>query len=137
MDGQKTKYLVYVEDDLDDVEIFYEYFSHLDHLQIKVFPHGKALLEFLDTVNENEFPCMAVLDINTPIMSGWQTAHEMKTHPKFKSIPIVMFSTSNREMELLRSGNTSVDVVTKPTNSVQAEKIAEKLLSYCNAIKRS
>lgn len=131
MTPPKDKYIIYLEDDADDVEIFKEYFGHLDHLGIVIFSNGLDLLEYLSMMPTKGYPCIIVLDINVPKMSGWDTVAALRTNENWKHIPVVMFSTSNAMQERKRE-LYSVDVVTKPINSKEAKGIAEKLLGYCN-----
>jgi len=132
MTALESNYLIYVEDDPDDIEIFKEYFGHIDHLSIFVLNNGQQLLDFLGKLKCDHYPCIFVLDINTPILGGWDTVRELKTIQDFRDIPIVMFSTSSFLQEK-NSQIFGIDVVTKPTNAKEAYGIAEKLLSYCKS----
>jgi CheY-like chemotaxis protein len=127
------KYIVYVEDDPDDIAFFKDYFGHLDHLTVTIFNNGKELINFLDTLTADQYPCIIVLDINMPIMGGWETVKELQKEDRYTSIPVVLFSTSSLEREKESSSKYGVDVVTKPFSIQEADGIAEKLLSYCGS----
>jgi CheY-like chemotaxis protein len=131
MTPPETKYLIYVEDDPDDIEIFKEYFGDLDHIGIITFGNGIDLLEYISMITPQNYPCLIVLDINVPKMDGWETVAAIKGNEHFGNIPLMMFSTSTLVNERKRE-LYAVDVVTKPINEREAKDIAEKLLSYCN-----
>jgi CheY-like chemotaxis protein len=124
-------YLIYVDDDLDDIEIFKEYFGHLDDIAVVTFSSGTDLLEYLSIMPREHYPCIIVLDINIPKMNGWEIAAALKANESWQDIPLVMFSTSTAMYEKDKL-KYHVDVVTKPSSAKEAEGIAEKLLSYCS-----
>jgi CheY-like chemotaxis protein len=132
MNAPERKCLIYVDDDPDDVELFKEYFENFDTITVITFPNGKVLLEFLDTLADDQWPSLLVLDVNTPVMTGWQTLHELKTSPKYRLIPAVMFSTSRYEAEFSKYVHYGIETLTKPVNSMEAEKIVQQLLKYFN-----
>jgi len=41
-------------------------------------------------------PHVVVLDINVPLRTGFEVLSEIKTHPRLRVIPVVMFSVSDR-----------------------------------------
>jgi CheY-like chemotaxis protein len=128
----KQAYLIYVDDDLDDIELFKEYFGHLD-LGIVNFSKGMDLLEYLSMMPAEDYPCIIVLDINMPRMDGWQIVAELKANENWQHLPLVMFSTASPTQELKKE-MYNVHVVTKPSSFKESEGIAEKLLSYCIGI---
>lgn len=45
------------------------------------------------------YPCLIVLDLNMPKMSGTQTLSKIKCEENFKHIPVIIYSTSINPVE--------------------------------------
>jgi CheY-like chemotaxis protein len=85
--------LLLADDDADDTEMFCEAL-----LEIKTPTHcytaenGKQALQILADMNL-EKPQLIFLDINMPIMGGWECLKRIKGIPEFKDTPVIMYST--------------------------------------------
>ncbi len=55
------------------------------------------------TSDEQEKPCMIILDINMPRKDGWEALQEIRAHPTLKRIPVIVLSTSDVEEDKFRS----------------------------------
>jgi CheY-like chemotaxis protein len=51
--------------------------------------NGQDALEFL---KKNETPCLILLDLNMPVMDGWQFLQARKTDESIAAIPVVIIS---------------------------------------------
>ncbi|MBI3554663.1 MAG: response regulator [Deltaproteobacteria bacterium] len=56
--------------------------------------HGAAALMMLDSITK---PTLIVADVNMPIMNGNQLIEALKTHPDWKSIPVIQISAADSE----------------------------------------
>ncbi|MXV49810.1 response regulator [Pedobacter sp. HMF7647] len=62
-------------------------------------------LDFSDHLDPENKPDVVLLDINMPIMDGFETADWLKkNHPKIKIIILSMFEDSDKVIRLLKSG---------------------------------
>jgi CheY-like chemotaxis protein len=89
------------DDDSDDANIFYEVLSKVDPSAIFLRAwDGKEALQLLEKSIEK--PNIIFLDINMPGMNGWECLATLKSSETYKSIPVIMYSTSahKREREL-------------------------------------
>ena len=82
---------------LQDHEIFQD---------IRVVEHGEQALSFLR--KEGEYrdafrPDLIVLDLNLPRMDGFSLLSIVKSDPAFRTIPVVILSTSNTERDLTQA----------------------------------
>jgi len=68
---------------------------------------GLEALDFLQK-NENEIPCIILLDLNMPRMNGLELLRILKAHQVFKKIPVVVLTTSNAEKDKMESFMLSV-----------------------------
>lgn len=58
--------------------------------------HGEAALSYLNTPG-NARPCIILLDLNMPVMSGLEFLHHVKQNPEWRRIPVVVLTTSEEE----------------------------------------
>lgn len=65
------------------------YYSNLS-----VFNHGKELLDYLEMKIETNTRFLIFLDINMPVMNGWDFLESIKTKSKFSDLSVVMLTSS-------------------------------------------
>lgn len=129
-----TQILV-VDDDKEDQLILLDYFREagIDKL-IHFAENGVKAKEFLERITGDEdLPSLVVLDLNMPILNGTQTLQWMKQTARYKDIPVIIFSTSENEMEKRRCLNSgAVDYMVKPSTYDEGEMMVKKFSSYIN-----
>lgn len=111
--SQKRTVLI-VEDDLINREILSTILS--DSYNILTAENGKAGLEILETA-EKEIS-LILLDIQMPVMNGYEFLEAVKQTPSFRSIPIIVTTSSATaydEIKCLENG--AADFVAKPYNT--------------------
>ncbi|SKB66780.1 response regulator [Maribacter arcticus] len=103
-------------------------------MDIMVFSDGEKAINFmLDNLdNEPEYPDVIFLDIDMPVMDGFQFMEEfIKIKPRIgKSITIYMVSSSIDPVDIERANNISAisDYIIKPIGLVRLKEIMENLL---------
>ncbi len=96
---------------------------------------GLEALEYLETNKENMelIPDLIALDINMPVMDGWQFLKEYSIMEKeFQdSVVIIMLSTSGDPDDIEKAMKYSCvsDFITKPLTREKVTNIAEKYFS--------
>lgn len=82
---------------------------------------GEELLDYLNRQGDYEYlkdtplPGLILLDLNMPKKDGREALEEIKTSPDFRSIPIVILTTSKSEIDIVRTYNLGVNsFITKP-----------------------
>lgn len=101
--------------------------------KISLFSDGEEALEFLidNLYNNEELPDIIFLDINMPIMDGFQFMEEyVKIKPKLnKKITIYMVSSSVDPVDIERAKNISEisDYIIKPIKAGQLQEIMNNL----------
>lgn len=112
--------VLYAEDDIDDFDFFCEVLKTLspEHRCINT-RNGVETIEFLEgTV---VLPEIIFLDINMPTMDGKACLRNIKNDERFKSIPVVIYTTSSNDKDkqhCLQLG--AIEYVQKPTSIAEA-----------------
>ena len=123
------KVILLAEDDADDRELFCEALSdNLKRINIHCTENGQEALDKLE--HFTVMPDMIFLDINMPVMNGWQCLKKLKETEAYKHIPVIMFSTSSHQ----RDANIALDLgalcfFTKPGDFNQLKNILEVIAS--------
>jgi CheY-like chemotaxis protein len=108
------KFLV-IDDDTDDRELFCEALASIDPVIIcEHAVDGKEALTKLST-KEIEKPDIIFLDINMPIMNGWQFLTHLKKEEHYKEIPVIVYTTSSTQKDKrIASDLGALCFITKP-----------------------
>ena len=53
----------------------------------------------MESMQEENLPDLIVLDLNMPIWNGTQTLLQLKRSPRYRNIPVIIYSTSENENE--------------------------------------
>lgn len=76
-------------------------------------------------------PDFILLDLNMPRMDGRQALKTIKTDEKFQHIPVVVFTTSKAEEDIVRSYQLGVNsFITKPVTFDGLKEVMRRLDSY-------
>lgn len=109
--------VVLIDDDRDDAELFKEVLSEID--SSISFTHFEESKEALQTLSESDsiLPNFIFLDINMPVVSGWECLAEFKKNEHLKLIPVIMFTTSSQPKEIETAKERGADgFITKPSD---------------------
>lgn len=117
------KIFLLADDDRDDTEMFREAIANIDNNIIcHTAVDGFEALKMLDTLAEN--PGLIFLDVNMPVMNGWQCLKRIKEDDRYKMIPVIMISTSSHQREMDIAGELGVlCYISKPSNFNQLTKV--------------
>lgn len=106
MNNQLIEILL-VEDNEDDIVLLQEAFAEASLVNVmQVARDGEEAMVYLrrEGVYRNaKMPGLVLLDINMPKKNGFEVLSEMKAEPKFRHIPVVMLTTSDRDEDILKS----------------------------------
>jgi len=100
---QQCKPILLVEDDNIDVMVFKRLLSDMKVLNPLVeLNDGEKALEYLRSEG-NERPCMILLDLNMPKMTGIEFLKTAKGEYILKKIPVIMLTTSKDDQDVVES----------------------------------
>ena len=101
--------------------------------RIYLVKDGEQALDFIyhrgkyNNGNNAPRPGLILLDIRLPKVDGLEVLKQIKSDPEYRSIPVVMLTTSSRDEEIARAYNEGVNsYVTKP---VEFSEFASKIKS--------
>lgn len=125
--------LLWADDDADDLLLMKDILlKNGKEFNIVEVANGKEAIDYLnDSVKKNDVPCLVILDINMPVMDGKQTLALMKNGKRFANIPVVVFTTSNSELDKLFCKQMNVEMITKPPQYASLQNAVMHLLSFC------
>jgi CheY-like chemotaxis protein len=125
--------VLYAEDDKDDVLLLQEVFKkYEDTVDLVTFPNGLELLSYLNKLSDHDAgPCLVILDINMPLLNGKETLAKIRDIPRYKNVPVIMFTTSSNEWDRQFAFKYNAGFFTKPINSTQLDNVASIFLNEC------
>jgi CheY-like chemotaxis protein len=129
----KKKFLV-IDDDTDDRELFCEALASVDPVIIcEQAVDGKEALTRLSS-NGIEKPDIIFLDINMPIMDGWQFLTELKKQEKYKEIPVIVYTTSSTQKDKRIANDLgALCFITKPHAYGKLKNMLGTIVMHVNA----
>jgi CheY-like chemotaxis protein len=111
------KHIMIVDDDEDDKELFSAALLHLDPTIVcSQAGNGEEAMRLLHTTKTG-LPDYIFLDLNMPRLSGKQWLVELKKHPEFQKIPVIIYTTSKLQEDIEETKRLgAVHFITKPSN---------------------
>lgn len=130
-----TSTILYAEDEEDDV-FFLE-----RALQIAGLPHalkavvdGEQAVEYLAGTGHfgdrasHPLPALILLDINMPKKTGFEVLEWIRQQPRFKSLPVLMFTSSSRPEDFQTALKLGADdCVVKPSRPSHLAELVKVL----------
>lgn len=106
--GDRTAEVLLVEDSPADVHLTRLKLMEMEkvHFHLHVSTNGKEALNWLERrLAEKGAPAvdLVLLDINMPIMDGFQVLENLGADPRLRTIPVCILSTSSDENDLRRA----------------------------------
>ena len=108
-----------VDDDPDDRELIRNAIFKVDpSYTVAHATNGKEALQFLQRADGTELPCLVIMDINMPVMNGWEFMEEFvkirSTIQKKIDIYILSSSTDSVDIQKAKSNPEITDYIVKP-----------------------
>lgn len=118
-----TRFLL-VDDDEDDALLFREAVGQLGPvMKCFIAESGEKVFEVLSQHHSAQ-PHIIFLDINMPIMNGWDCLERLKEDPEYRHIPVIIYSTSSAKQDVDKAYNLgALTFVTKPEDFKELTKI--------------
>ncbi|MBD2666862.1 two-component hybrid sensor and regulator [Richelia sinica FACHB-800] len=102
--------ILIVDDKLENIRFLSDFLSQQNY-QIRKAINGQAALTAIEAIP----PDLVLLDINMPILGGYEVCEALKKDPKTNSIPIIFLSAGNEVVDKVKAFQVGgVDYITKP-----------------------
>ena len=127
-------WILLADDDPEDRLIIQEAMEQVHPGKVLSFvENGEQVLETLDRNTARKyFPCLIVLDLNMPRMNGTQTLSHLKSDERYKSIPVIIYSTSINPLEMEKCMQLGAhSYVTKPISIQESIDTAKLFFDFC------
>ncbi len=132
---QQPPTLLLIEDNFDHAEItrFYIH-EYAPDIQITWLKDGQEAIDHILHIREHHqtpYPWLILLDIKLPKYDGHEVLSRLKATTELKSIPVVIFTTSNSNKDIttaLQNGANSY--LQKPVEPDDFENVIIKMIDY-------
>ena len=130
--------ILMADDDPEDRQLTKEAFeeNRLSN-DLRFVENGEEMLDYLNRRGKfidpktSPRPGLILLDLNMPRMDGREALREMKADPRFKSIRVVVMTTSQADVDIAHTYNLSASsYITKPVTFERLLEVIRVLGQY-------
>jgi CheY-like chemotaxis protein len=130
--------ILLVEDNPADQKITLRAFKQAKFdAYVQIASNGEEALEYLENKGKYEnnkiypMPHVILLDINMPRMNGIEFLEHIKNDKRFKNIPVIMLTISEREKDIMESYKLGVNAyIKKPVQTDEFVNAITKLKAF-------
>jgi len=98
-----TRPILIVEDD-DQLRDVLRLVLTEEGFEVIQAPNGKAAMEALEVAKaDRKLPVMIILDLNMPVINGWEVAKWLDADPVLGDIPVIVTSATHEEGQQAKS----------------------------------
>lgn len=139
LSGYQNNPILIVEDNPLDLDLTLRAFSTRKLANpIQVARDGEEALEFIKRWEQGEpLPVVILLDLNLPKVNGLEVLQVLKGHPEYKTIPIVILTTSSESSDMKSAYLLGVNsYIIKPVDFEKFIDMAKQIELYWNVINK-
>lgn len=133
--------ILVVEDNPMDLDLTLQAFSRRACPNpIQIARDGEEALSYLGRWDAGEpQPAVILLDINMPRVNGIEVLQQLKQHPQYRRIPVVMLTSSRESRDLQATYDLGANsYIEKPVSFSRFMEIAGQIEAYwCSANERA
>ncbi|MHB8135497.1 MAG: response regulator [Anaerolineaceae bacterium] len=92
------------------------------------FPNGQEVLDYLHNETHRNAQYLMLLDLNMPVMDGYQVLQHLKSDRSTQRIPVIILTTTDDQREVNRCYDLGCNVfLTKPIDPDSFSQAIQKL----------
>lgn len=126
----KSPVILLADDDEDDRDLFARAIQEIDSsASCYLVKNGLEVIELLPK-QEIKKPDLIFLDVNMPVMDGWECLKELKENNEYKDTPVVIYSTTSQDHHVEKAISLgAVCLITKPDSFKKIKEILTEVIS--------
>jgi CheY-like chemotaxis protein len=123
--------ILITDDDSDDVELLTDSLQEENYRgELEAFKNGRELLQYLEQEARN-ISTLILLDLNMPVMNGYETLKMLKKDNRFSKIPVIVITSSAKtEDEKFCQELGCEDYIRKPFSLSGYKSLAQKVIGF-------
>jgi len=137
MSSQQRLTIMILEDNRADVLLLKEalHKAEMEFTPI-IFADGESAFSYIDEAGTEikPLPDVAILDLNVPKRDGSEVLAQIRRHPGWRHIPVVIFSSSTKRVMLDRAAQADC-YITKPTELAEFLQIGKEIRTCVEAVR--
>jgi DNA-binding response OmpR family regulator len=120
--------ILYVEDEEYDVLFMRRAFHKAaPAYELRVVTDGQKAIDYLSDPQQAR-PDLILLDLNLPLVSGFEVLEWMRSQDGYTQVPVVIFSSSARPEDRIRAEATGAnDYLQKPSSALEFRTVIDYL----------
>lgn len=125
--------ILLVEDNPMDLDLTLRAFSKKKFSnQVHIARDGEEALAYIPRWEAGDpLPAVILLDINLPKVNGLEVLRQLKTHERFRRIPVVVLTSSKEDKDLKTAYDLGVNsYIEKPVSFNKFMEVAEQIELY-------
>jgi CheY-like chemotaxis protein len=101
--------VIYVEDEPDDAFFMRRAFEQCaPDVKLQILSNGEEAIRFFAETLEAEQqegvqPGLVLLDLNLPGLSGLEVLMQIRSRPKLRRLPVIMYTSSNQTVDIVEA----------------------------------
>ena len=125
-----NEHILIADDDEDDRQLIEAAFQAAGNkLELAFAENGQQVFDSLRA--HKECPKVIMLDLNMPKKNGFQVLQELKSSPHYRSIPVIIFSTTELQEQVKKCYQLGASTfIIKPGNFQALVTIAQMIIGY-------
>lgn len=129
MDQQFCIYAV--DDDDDDRMLIEAALKPYSDCEVTFFDNGETLLAELSTSTEEKLPHLILLDLDMPLLNGYDVLKALRESPTLRSIPVLVLSGTRNEQTVRKAYELGANAfMSKPNTFLELDGLLRLTHTY-------